>query len=110
MKDYKHLLKIKERFQPFIKNQDLLYTYIAPKDKDKYELFFNIAGQEPTCSSTMYEVLCNNKVLEKILNDLGFLNNSELEIYIASKDINTPIMINGTLKQYIERENIDFDY
>ena len=110
MKDrLNQLLELKRRFQPYLHDQELMYTYIAPKEKEFYDIFFKIAADQPTWSASMYEVLGNDKLICELLLE-HFPPHTLLEIYVASDDSDNGIMINGTLAEYIKSENINFNY
>lgn len=103
------LMEIKTRFQSYIKEPRMMYTYIAPKQKQLFDKFFSIAAEQPTLSSSMYEVLSKNELTNAILIKY-FSQTTDLEIYIASNDAYSSVMFNGTLREYIESNNIQFDY
>lgn len=102
------LLQIKNRFQPQIENSNL-YTYIAPKERKKYDLFIDLVAIQPTGTLSYYEILSNDNNVKMLLNQLGLLN-IELEIYIALNDIQTAFGRIGTLRDYIKAENLNFEY
>ncbi len=106
-KTYNDLLEVKGRFQPYIKNPDLVYTYIAPKDQQIYDRFIGYVGRSPGMS--LYTILVDQGRVLQVLQDLDMLNSSELEIYVASNDSYSSIVINGTLADYIQYEQIEFD-
>lgn len=108
-KTYNDLLEVKRRFQPHIKNPDLIYTYIAPKDKEEYDRFFDYASRRPTIGMSLYEILADQGKVQQVLQNLDMLNNSELELYVASNDSYSSIMINSTLVDYIQHERIEFE-
>lgn len=108
-KTYNDLLEVKGRFQPHIKNQDLIYTYIAPKDQEEYGRFIDYVGRRPTISMSIHEILADQGKVQKVLQDLDMLNKSVLELYVALHDSNSPLIINGALAEYIQREQIEFE-
>lgn len=103
-----NLNNVRVKFQPYIDNSDLVYTYIAPKDKTLYARFLNLVVNFPDASS-IYEVLSDETIIEELLED-EFDEKTELEIYVGTDDTSTQIFINGTLKEYIKRETITFEY
>jgi len=108
MKKFEKLLKTKNEFQNYIRNPKLVYTYIAPKNKYAYEKFRAIVDSLPTVIDSQYVILNDIKKVEQILFD-HFSKNTELEIYVATNDIHTNIRLNGTLKEYIKNEKIEFN-
>ncbi|RWZ83846.1 MAG: hypothetical protein EO766_17580 [Hydrotalea sp. AMD] len=105
--EIKRLESIQERFQPYIDNPNLVYTFIAPKDKSLFERFFKMATNLP--GSSLYEVLSDrNQVSELLLNN--FPQDTVLEIYTGTNDEVTSIFAKGTLKDYIKQKQISFDY
>ncbi len=100
---------IQRQFQRFIKNPNLIYTYLAPTDPELFNKFCELVREQPTRSQTICEVLGD---LDQVCNILvnNFPKETELETYIASKDTCTSLILKGTLRDYIKSENIDFDY
>lgn len=108
MKEWEKLNRTRVEFEPYIKGK-AVYTYIAPKNKQLYTKFFNIAQNLPALSGSMAEILSNGSKVRKILTD-NFPKDTELEIYFATDDTYSSISLKGTLQQYIDRNNIHFDY
>ena len=106
-KTYNDLLEVKGRFQPHIKNPNLIYTYIAPKDQQEFDRFFVYVSRLPGISYST--ILSDQGKMQQVLQDLDMLNNNQLELYVASNDSNSPLMIKGTLTDYIQIEQIDFE-
>ena len=107
--DLKQLLEIKSRFQPYITNPKLSYTFLAPKDEKQYEIFYMIAAEQPTWTSSMYEVLSDDQLILRLLIE-NFPLDTEMEIYVSSNDCFSSIRIKCTLQEYIKREKIAFTY
>jgi hypothetical protein len=101
---FEELLKIKLKFQPYIRDPKWFYTYIAPQNKKLYDKFILIVSNYP--SNTLYQVLSDINIVKNILLN-NFDNDIDLEIYISTKDI-TSLMFTGTLDEYIAKEKIDF--
>ena len=109
MYDFESLVQLMEQFQPYLDDKKLFYTYIAPKDKDKFYKF--LAGiYHSSASHSLYMRLSNPQVVKKLLEDLGLLEDTELEIYVATNDKYTVQWKNKTLKEFIEEKELDFQY
>lgn len=105
----RYLDGIRNKFQQYIDSTNIVYTFIAPKDKSSYERFFRLAANTSTYSSSLYEVLSdNNHILEILINN--FPEDTDLEIYTATNDTMTPIFAKGSLKDYIIKKGIQFEY
>lgn len=74
-----------------------------------YNRFINTINNSPSILGTLFEILNNGTLVRKYLNDL-FPKEIDLDIYIATDDRYSNYVINGTLRSYLQRENIDFDY
>ena len=85
-----------------------MYTYIAPKDREKYFRFLERIYNS-SVSGSLYKVLSNHEMVRKLLKNLGYLEDAELEIYVATNDKYTTVWSNCTLQEYIEKENLRFD-
>ncbi len=105
----KHLNSVREKFQPYIDNPNLVYTFVAPLNKDLFERFFRLVSNVPTGSSSIYEVLNNETFVTQLLVD-NFDSNTDLEIYTATNDTMTSIFSKGLLKNYILQKKLHFDY
>jgi len=101
-----HLQKIKIRFQPFIKNPDIFYTFIAPKNQIECDKFIQIAARKP--GFTMSSILKNDQKVRDIIHNY-FSDSDDIELYIISDDKRTNSLIFGTVKDYIRKENIEFN-
>lgn len=107
MNDFDQVLRKQQAFQSFLKDTDYVYTYIAPKDREKYFRFLERIYNSSS-SSSLYKMLTNPDTVRKLLKNLGYLEDTELEIYVANNDKYTTIWSNCTLQQYIERKNLQF--
>jgi len=108
-KQYFKLEQVKENFKVYNKHPHIIYLYIAPKAEDLFKNFYSIVSELPTNSSSLYEILNNESTVRSILLKY-FPDETELDIYIASNDTNSSIFINGTLRDYIQQEGIEFDF
>jgi len=108
MEDFDQLMQKQQAFQSFLKDTRYLYTYIAPKDREKYFKFLERIYNS-TVSSSLYKILTKPDTVRKLLDNLGYLEDTELEIYVATNDKYTTVWSNCTLREYIEKENIRFD-
>lgn len=100
-----NLFNVKLRFQPYIKKPDEIYTFIAPKNKNEYDAFIELVYRMPGLS--LSSTLRNEEKVNKILEN--YYSNSELDVYIMSEDNKTPFIVNGSLKDYVRKMNIDFE-
>ncbi len=109
MHQFDRLVQQMEYFQPYLKDQGMLYTYIAPRDREK---FFKFLGSIYHSSAThsLYLRLSNPEVVRKMLQDCGFWEDTELEIYVASNDRYAVQWMNKSLKEYIKEKQLDFQY
>lgn len=107
MEGFDQLLHKQQAFQSFLKNNRYLYTYIAPKDREKYFRFLERIYNS-TISSSLYKILTNPDTVRKLLKNLGYLTDTELEIYVATNDKYSTVWSNCTLQEYIDKENIQF--
>ena len=108
MNDFDQLLRKQQAFESYLKNTDYLYAYIAPKDREKYFRFLERIYNS-TFSSSLYKMLSNPEAVRKLLKILGYLEDTELEIYVANNDKYTTVWSNCTLQEYIEKENLQFE-
>ena len=74
-----------------------------------YNRFINAINNSPSISGTLFEILNNGTLVRKYLKEL-FPEEIDLDIYIATDDRYSTFVINGTLRNYLQRERIDFDY
>lgn len=109
MKRFNELIQIKEFFDSQYKKHEYLYPYIAPKDQNQFKRFTSHVMNTPALLGSMYEILSKSSSVRSILQE-NFPEDIELEIYIASDDTYSSLVIQGTLKDYIKREHIDFEY
>lgn len=108
MKDFDELLRKQQAFQSLLKNSDYVFTYIAPKDREKFFDFLrNIYNS--SAPNSLYKVLSKPETVRKLLKNLGYLENTELEIYVSKNDKYATIWWNTTLQEYIEKENLQFE-
>ena len=107
MNNYDQLVRKMEEFQQFI--DEMHFTYIAPKDTEKYYTFL-ASIYNSSATHSLYLRLSKPDVVRKILKDLGLLENLELEIYIATNDQHSTVWINKTLQEYIDEKEINFQY
>ncbi|MCF8336020.1 MAG: hypothetical protein K9H65_05405 [Bacteroidales bacterium] len=107
MGNFDQLLRKQEAFSSFL-NSDYLYTYIAPKDREKYFRFLE-SIYNSSVSSSLYKMLSDPETVRKLLKSLGYLEDTELEIYVATNDKYSTVWSNCTLQEYIEKENLQFD-
>jgi hypothetical protein len=103
----KYLNGVREKFQPHIKNTNLIYTFVAPLDNNLFDRFFKLVRKVP--EGSIYEVLINDSIVIKLLVE-NFESNVDLEIYTATNDSITSTFAKGLLKNYIIRNKLDFDY
>lgn len=109
MHEFDRLLQQMYAFQPYLEDQKMYYTYIAPKDSDKfYKFLASIYNSSATHS--LYLRLSNPEVVRKLLQDLGFYDNTDLEIYISTNDRVTVQWMNKPLHQFINEKKLDFSY
>jgi len=99
------LKEIKRKFQPKIDKPELFYTFIAPKDNIEYDKFIEIVSGKPgwSLSSILRDEIKVDEILETY-----FGSSDEFELYIMSEDKNTAMIIQGTVRDYIKKEGIDF--
>jgi hypothetical protein len=109
MQDFDSLAKKMEEFKPYLGENGFLYTYIAPKEKEKFYKFLGTIYNSSAAHS-LYLRLSDPQVVKKMLDDLGFLDNTELEIYISINDQKASQWMCKTLKKYIEEHGLDFNY
>lgn len=108
-KNYQQLIEVKNKFQSKIKNPKLEYTFIAPKEEKQFSNFMAIVERQPTISGSFYEILNNpNKVEELLINN--FPISIELDIYYRTNDIFSNLIFEGTLREYIKKEGLNFEY
>ncbi|MFP4620665.1 MAG: hypothetical protein ACLFM7_05100 [Bacteroidales bacterium] len=108
MKDFDQMLRKQQAFQSFLKDREYVYTYIAPKDREKYFRFLERIYNS-SLSGSLYKMLSNPEAIRKLLKNLGYLEDTELEIYVATNDKYTTVWSNCTLQEYIEKGNIHLD-
>ena len=109
MKRLNELIQIKHIFDSQYKKDKYLYTYIAPKDQNQFIRFTSHVMNTPALTGSMYEILSNNNSVRSILQE-NFPGDIELEIYIATDDRYSALAFQGALRDYIKRNNIDFEY
>ena len=107
MDNYAQLVTKMEEFKPFL--DDMHFTYIAPRDKEKYYTFL-ASIYNSSATHSLYLRLSKPEVVRKILKDIDLLENVELEIYIATNDQHSTDWINKTLQEYISEKEINFQY
>ncbi len=109
MHEFDHLIQKMKEFRPYLDENKMLFTYIAPKDREK---FFKFLGNiyNSSASHSLYLRLSNPEVVRKLLEDSGFTEDTELEIYVSANDQFAAQWMNKSLKQYIEEKGIDFTY
>lgn len=105
--NYETMIEIKNRFQSMIKNPKLEYTYIAPKEKKLHQKFLLLVEKQPTLTGSYSEIL-NNPDKIRILLEKNFLTNVELDIYYRTDDIYSDTVIESSLKDFIQRNGINF--
>lgn len=106
MNEFDQLVKKMEEFRPYLEDP-LLYTYIAPKDREKYFTFL-ASIYNSSASHSLYLRLSNPNVVRKILQDLQLMEDTELEIYVATNDQYAVHWMNKPLPEYIREQNINF--
>jgi hypothetical protein len=106
MNKFDQLVKKMEEFQPYLEDP-FLYTYIAPKEKEKFFTFL-ASIYNSSASHSLYNRLSNPNVVRKILQDLQLMEDTELEIYVATNDQYAVQWMNKPLHEYIREQNIDF--
>lgn len=109
MKDFDRLVEIMEDFKPFLEKDPFFFTYIAPKDKEEFYRFLGFIYNS-SASHSLYLTLSKPEVVRKLLKDMRFSDNTELEIYVASNDQYAVQWINKPLDQYIHEQALDFQY
>jgi hypothetical protein len=109
MKNFDQLVQQMQAFQDYLDEDSMLYTYIAPKDPDKFYKFL-ASIYHSSASHSLYMRLSNTEVVRKILTDCGFGEETELEIYIATNDQYAVQWKNKTLRAYIQEKELDFQY
>ena len=107
MTQFERLLIKRSKFQGFIKNSKLVYTYIAPKNEKDFGIFLSIVYNLPTTTNSLFEILSNTNKIEQILFE-HFSENTELQIYVSSNDTHTSLSFNVTLEEYVKNENLEF--
>jgi hypothetical protein len=107
MHEFDRLVKKMEEFKPYLDNKGLMYTYVAPKDNEKFFRFL-ASIYHSSASHSLFMRLSNPEVVRKLLDDLNFLEDTELEIYIATNDQYAVQWMNKTLKEYIKEKELDF--
>jgi hypothetical protein len=106
MNKYDQLVQKMEAFQPYLEDS-FLYTYIAPKDKEQFFSFL-ASIYNSSASHSLYLRLSDPNVVKKILQDLHMLEDTELEIYVATNDQYAVQWMNKPLHEYIHEHNINF--
>ncbi|MFO8233872.1 MAG: hypothetical protein R6U04_00510 [Bacteroidales bacterium] len=98
-----------QKFQTYLDDNKMLYTYIAPKEREKFFSFL-AAIYHSSATHSLYLRLSNPEVVKKILCDLKFPEDTELEIYVASNDNLSTQWYNKTLNEFIEEKGINYQY
>jgi hypothetical protein len=109
MTHYDYLLPVLEDFRSYLGDEKFLFTYIAPKEREHYYTFLrNIYNS--SISHSLYLTLGNPQTVRKLLEDMQLLENTEMEIYIASNDLYSTRWFNENLRTYIRKHNLKFEY
>ncbi|MFP3860888.1 MAG: hypothetical protein ACLFUW_08710 [Bacteroidales bacterium] len=106
LKQFDRLVEKMNEFQPYLDNETL-YTYIAPKDKEKFFRFL-ASIYHSSATHSLYLRLSNTETVKKILHDLHFPEDTELEIYVASNDTLSTQWYNKSLQEFIKEKSINF--
>ncbi len=109
MNHYDYLWPVLEEFRSYLGPQKMLFTYIAPKDRELYYTFLrNIYNS--SMSNCLYLTLSKPDTVRKLLSDMNLLEDTEMEIYIASNDLYATRWFNESLQNFIRRKHLDFEY
>ena len=109
MTHYDYLMPVLEEFRSYFGKDQFLFTYIAPKEKEAFYTFLrNIYNS--SISHSLYLTLCNPHTVRKLLADMNLLEDTEMEIYIASNDLYSTRWFNETLRDFIRKKNLKFEY
>lgn len=104
-----YLTEAKNKFQIHLQHSPMLYTFIGPRDLNAFELFYSIAQDQPALSSSMYEVLSNEVLIQSILRS-NFSDTEILDLYISTNDNYSQLIYQGLLSDYIKKQQINFNY
>jgi|GEM_PF-1393542 len=109
MTHYDYLLPVLEEFRSYLEEDEFLFAYIAPKDRELYYSFLrNIYNS--SVSHSLYLTLSNPQTVRKLLDDMDLLDETEMEIYVASNDLYSTRWFNETLREYSQKKNLKFEY
>jgi len=109
MTHYDYLMPVLEEFRSFFGEDKFLFTYIAPKDQELFYTFLrNIYNS--SVSHSLYLTLGNPHTVRKLLADMQMLQDTEMEIYIASNDLYSTRWFNQTLRDFIHKKNLKFEF
>ena len=109
MTHYDYLLPVLEEFRSKIGPEQFRFTFIAPKEKELYYTFLrNIYNS--SISHALHYTLSNPQTVRKLLSDMNLLEEVEMEIYVASNDKYSTTWMNETLREYVAKMNLKFEY
>ncbi len=98
----------KREFQPYNKEPETLFLYIAPLDVNVREMFFGIIIKRLLIPKPRHLILSDDNLVMNILAD-NFAHDIELDIFISYIS-SRPVEFNQSLKDYIKEHDIDFEY
>jgi len=109
MTHYDYLLPVLMEFRAYAGEDKFHFTYIAPKDEELFYTFLrNIYNS--SVSHSLYLTLGNPHTVRKLLADMDLLQDTEMEIYIASNDLYSTRWLNQSLREYVRNKNLKFEF
>jgi len=109
MTHYDYLVPALEEFRAYYGEDQFIFTYIAPKDKERYYTFLrNIYNS--SISHSLFLTLSDPQTVRKLLQDMKLLEDVEMEIYVASNDLYSTRWFNEPLREFIRKKNLAFEY